>query len=201
FSISEKLTLALKRFAKKQQITIFVCMLTAFNKLLKFTNRYKNSSIGIPISNRMQYEDNLLLGCFINMVTYYDVINDHDNFKTMLLRCQHKMYSILDNQIFPYYELVNEMHSKGWNEKLRFPVCFNYLSSMPEKVELDNCEYKIDYIINQQARFDLTLSVNEGEGKSFLLCFNYLENEFNLNEIKELAEQYYSLLSEMIIIE
>ncbi|MDE9495787.1 hypothetical protein KKJ09_19935 [Xenorhabdus bovienii] len=171
-------------------------MLTAFNKLLKCTLRYKNSAIGIPVSNRMLYEDISLLGCFVNMVTYYDVINPHDSFKTMLLRCQQRMNTILDNQMFPYNELINEVRAKGWNEKLRFPVCFNYLSSMPERIYLDSCEYQIGYIMNKQARFELTLSVNEG--KSFSLCFNYAKNVFNIDEIKELSEKYHSLLSEMI---
>ncbi|CDH01892.1 non-ribosomal peptide synthetase [Xenorhabdus bovienii] len=196
FSISVELTLALTQFAKKQKTTLFICMLTAFNKLLKCTLRYKNSAIGIPVSNRMLYEDISLLGCFVNMVTYYDVINHHDSFRTMLLRCQQKMNTILDNQMFPYNELINEVRAKGWNEKLRFPVCFNYLSSMPERMYLDSCEYQIGYIMNKQARFELTLSVNEG--KSFSLCFNYAKNVFNIDEIKELSEKYHSLLSEMI---
>ncbi|MEY4922115.1 MAG: hypothetical protein RLY17_832 [Pseudomonadota bacterium] len=195
-SVPMALTQKLRIFAKSNQTTVFVCMLTAFNFLLNRATRYQHVPIGIPVSNRMLYENTTLLGCFVNMVTYYDEIHAEDDIHILLGRCRNRMYGILDNQTLPYDILNQDIRAKGWNKKLYAPVCFNYLTAMPDPESVDNVEFQINSIENKLARVDLMLSVNDG--KTMRLCFNYHKGIFSANDIKILSGKYLLLLLTMI---
>ncbi|RLM20983.1 non-ribosomal peptide synthetase [Brenneria alni] len=193
--LSEPLSLAIKRYAQKHRTTAFVCMLTAFNRLLNLTTRYHHIPIGIPVSNRMLYEHAATIGCFVNMVTYYDAPNLEDDFAVVLARSQQKIHAILDNQTMPYDELVNDLRAAGGVDRLRFPVSFNYLTAMPPAVRINSSEYRITDIANKQARLDLTLSVYDED--ALALCFNYRKNAFSADDIATFSRHYHQLLTDI----
>nr|WP_275938573.1 hypothetical protein [Pectobacterium brasiliense] len=97
------------------------------------------------------------------MVAYYDDAPAQESFSTLLARSQNKIHAILDNQTLPYDVLMADVRAKGWSDKLRFPVSFNYLTAMPPAVQINETAYQITDIANHQARLDLTLSVYDDE--------------------------------------
>jgi non-ribosomal peptide synthetase component F len=196
FTLTLDLTQRLRAFSKNRQTTVFVCMLTAFNMLLNSCTRYRHVPIGIPVSNRMLYEETELLGCFVNRVTYYEPVSPIDDIDMLLARCRKRMYSILDNQAVPYELLNNDIRAQGWNEKLYAPVCFNYLTAMPVPVNIDDVELHVSAIESSLARVDLMLSVNDEEILRFL--FNYHKNIFSEEQIEILSEKYLELLTAMV---
>ncbi|WP_431888578.1 amino acid adenylation domain-containing protein [Pectobacterium colocasium] len=193
--LSDSLTQAIKHYAQQHRTTPFVCMLTAFTLLLKTTN-YRHVPIGIPVSNRMLADNATTIGCFVNMVTYYDDAPAQASFSTLLARSQSKIHAILDNQTLPYDVLMTDVRAKGWSDKLRFPVSFNYLTAMPPAVQVNETEYQIADIANHQARLDLTLSVYDDD--ALTLCFNYQQAAFNAEEITALSQQYHHILMDIV---
>ncbi|WP_257982517.1 amino acid adenylation domain-containing protein [Pectobacterium brasiliense] len=193
--LSDTLTQAIKHYAQQHRTTPFVCMLTAFTQLLKTTN-YRHVPIGIPVSNRMLTENATTIGCFVNMVAYYDDAPAQESFSTLLTRSQNKIHAILDNQTLPYDVLMADVRAKGWSDKLRFPVSFNYLTAMPPAVQINETAYQITDIANHQARLDLTLSVYDDE--ALALCFNYQQAAFNAEEIAALSHQYHQILMDVV---
>ncbi|MDQ5892745.1 MAG: hypothetical protein QG613_1616, partial [Pseudomonadota bacterium] len=182
-------------YAQQHRTTPFVCMLTAFTQLLKTTN-YRHVPIGIPVSNRMLTENATTIGCFVNMVAYYDDSPAQESFSTLLARSQNKIHAILDNQTLPYDVLMADVRAKGWSDKLRFPVSFNYLTAMPPAVQINETAYQITDIANHQARLDLTLSVYDDE--ALALCFNYQQAAFKAGEIATLSHQYHQILLDIV---
>ncbi|RYC37662.1 non-ribosomal peptide synthetase [Pectobacterium zantedeschiae] len=193
--LSDTLTQAIKHYAQQHRTTPFVCMLTAFTLLLKTTD-YRHVPIGIPVSNRMLTDNATTIGCFVNMVTYYDDSPAQESFNTLLARSQNKVHAILDNQTLPYDVLMTDVRAKGWSDRLRFPVSFNYLTAMPPAVRLNDAEYRIADIANRQARLDLTLSVYDDE--ALTLCFNYQQAAFKAEDIAVLSHQYHQILMDMV---
>ncbi|UYA58940.1 Polyketide synthase modules 8 [Pectobacterium sp. F1-1] len=193
--LSDTLTQAIKHYAQQHRTTPFVCMLTAFNLLLKTTN-YCHVPIGIPVSNRMLAENATTIGCFVNMVTYYDDSPTQESFSTLLARGQNKIHAILDNQTLPYDVLMADVRARGGADKLRFPVSFNYLTAMPPAVQINETAYQIADIANHQARLDLTLSVYDDD--ALTLCFNYQLAAFKAEDIATLSHQYHQILMDIV---
>nr|WED67967.1 hypothetical protein PJ912_17225 [Pectobacterium colocasium] len=91
---------------------------------------------------------------------------------------------------------MTDVRAKGWSDKLRFPVSFNYLTAMPPAVQVNETEYQIADIANHQARLDLTLSVYDDD--ALTLCFNYQQAAFNAEEITALSQQYHHILMDIV---
>ncbi|WP_108649568.1 AMP-binding protein [Dongshaea marina] len=194
--LPDELTQEIRSFSRKHNTTPFVFMLTVFNFLLNSETAYHNIPIGIPVSNRMLYENSSLVGCFVNMITYYDCINPSDDIVTLLEHSKKRVYSILDNQSLPYIDLVREARAKGIYSKLRFPICFNYLSEVTSGIDIDGCTFNYRHIDNNYARFDLMLSV--AEGSSMSININYIKDCFSDTEVRILSDKYISILSGVI---
>ncbi len=127
------------------------------------------------------------------MVTYYEQVEHVERAVSLIEASSKAIYSLLENQSLSYLDLVNEMRREGSFEKLRFPVMFNYLSAMPNAAEVHGCDMNVQHIVEQSARCDLTLTVDDGEQLS--LNFDYESTAFTKQQIMSLAEQYLALIS------
>ncbi|MBU2899204.1 condensation domain-containing protein [Vibrio hepatarius] len=130
--LSQVFTREIKQFARRHNTTPYVLLLTLFNLTLNRNTPYKNVPIGLPTSSRSLLQNDAQLGCFVNMVTYYQPVEQVENVLTLLQSSGKSIYSLLDNQSVPYQLLVDEMRRKGWLDTLRFPITFNYLSALPK---------------------------------------------------------------------
>ncbi|MFN3016851.1 amino acid adenylation domain-containing protein [Vibrio coralliilyticus] len=194
--LSQPFSQAIKDFAHAHNTTAYVVLLMLFNLVLNHETRYHNITIGLPVSNRALCQNDGQLGCFVNMVTYHEQVDQVDSVVSLIEASSKAIYSLIENQSVSYLELADEMRSKGWLEKLRFPVTFNYLSAMPEVTEVQGCRMKVQHIAEQSARCDLTLTVDDGE--QLTLNFDYESTAFTKQQITLLAEQYLALISDTL---
>ncbi|ENZ3708232.1 TPA: AMP-binding protein [Serratia marcescens] len=197
FTISKALTQSLMAFARSHQTTVFVCMLTAFNVLLNTFTRYRHVPIGIPVSNRMLYEETSLLGCFVNRVTYYDKYSPEDDIGSLLDRCRKRVYGLLENQTIPYDILNSDIRAHGWMDLLYAPVCFNYLSAMPSPVNCGGVDIDVKAVESDFAKVDMTLSIHEGECLN--VCFNYHMAALKKDEVIRLSKEYIGIIERMTL--
>lgn len=191
--LSQPFSRAIKDFAHAHNTTAYVVLLTLFNLVLNHETRYHNITIGLPVSNRALCQHDDQLGCFVNMVTYHELVDRVDNIVRLIEASGKAIYSLIENQTVSYLELADEMRSRGWLEKLRFPVTFNYLSAMPEAVEVQGCHMKVQHIVEQFARCDLALTVDDDE--QLTLNFDYESTAFTKQQVTLLVEQYLALIS------
>lgn len=194
--LSQPFSQAIKDFAHAHNTTAYVVLLTLFNLVLNHETRYHNLTVGLPVSNRALCQHDGQLGCFVNMVTYHEQVDQVDSVVSLIEASSKAIYSLIENQSVSYLELADEMRSKGWLEKLRFPVTFNYLSAMPEAKEVQGCRMKVQHIAEQSARCDLTLTVDDGE--QLTLNFDYETTAFTKQQVTLLAEQYLALISDTL---
>ncbi|RSD28377.1 non-ribosomal peptide synthetase [Vibrio pectenicida] len=194
--LSQRFTQQIKQFSRRHNTTAYVLLLTLFNLTLNRETRYKNVAIGLPTSSRSMLQNDDQLGCFVNMVTYYQPAVQVENVLALLQSSGKSIYSLLDNQSVPYQLLVDEMRRKSWLDKLRFPITFNYLSALPKAESIADCQVSVQHIVEPFARCDLTLTVDDGE--RFRLSFDYERSAFTKPKIMLLAEQYLAMISDTI---
>ncbi|MYM59065.1 amino acid adenylation domain-containing protein [Vibrio sp. OCN044] len=194
--LSDIFTQQIKAFARKHNTTTYVLLLTLFNLTLSRETRYKNVTIGLPTSSRSLLQNDDQIGCFVNMVTYFQPVSDADNRLALLQSSSKTVYSLLDNQSVSYQLLVDEMRRHAWLDKLRFPITFNYLSAMPTTQNVAQCQMTVQHIVEPSARCDLALTVDDGE--RLRLSFDFETSAFTKQQIMLFAEQYLAMISETL---
>ncbi|MCL9779891.1 AMP-binding protein [Vibrio sp. S4M6] len=191
--LSQEFSQSIRDFAHQQHTTAYVVLLTLFNLALNHHTSYKNVTIGLPVSDRARCNPSTLLGCFVNTVPYYQSVASIHDVHNLIKTSRKKVYSLIENQSVPYQQLVKEMRQRGWYDKLRFPVIFNYLTSMPPETNFAECQFSVKHVIENVTRCDLTLTVYDSE--CFNLNFDYDDTAFSREQIDTFAKQYLDLIS------
>ncbi|MDC9606045.1 AMP-binding protein [Xenorhabdus griffiniae] len=181
----------LRHFSQQNNVTPFITLLTLFSLALQKT-AYCNQPIGIPTTDRVSQEDADTIGCFVNMTSFFIDINSEEPFNHLLTRCKKHVFSLLENQHLPYQDIVNALRHSPNKSLLYFSTGFNYLTTLPETININNCQLSINEIYSHYFKLDLTLLIQDAE--SFTLCFNYNPQVFSEGNLKALSKEYLALL-------
>ncbi|WP_313715262.1 non-ribosomal peptide synthetase [Atlantibacter hermannii] len=182
----------LRRFSHYHNVTPFITFLAVFRLALQNT-AYCYQPIGIPTTDRVSQEYAGALGCFVNMISFFIDTIDEEPFKHFLARCKKHLFGMLENQFLSYQDLVQALRNSPDEPLLYFAVGFNYLTTLPKKLLVNNCELSASEIYSHYSKLDLTLLIQDDE--YFTLCFNYNPNVLSEDNITKLSEKYLALLS------
>src|SRR5262249_22660285 len=166
-----------------------------FNVLLK---RYSNQSdivVGTPIANRSRSEIQSLIGFFVNTLVIRTDLSDDPSFKSLVARLRNTLLQAYANQDLPFEKLVEELQplrDLGRNPLFQVLLVFQHAPlkglAMPG---LTLSQYAID---TETAKFDLTLVVEEAEGR-MAGAFEYNRDLFDAATIERMARHFQVLLN------
>src|SRR6266568_7973760 len=109
FMLPKQLADALKELSRREDVTLYVVLLAAFNTLLYRYTGQEDMLIGTVTAGRQQVEVEQLLGMFINtLVLRTDLAGDPD-FCALLKQVQEVMLEAQDHQDVPFEYLVREL--------------------------------------------------------------------------------------------
>lgn len=186
----------LRRFSHYHNVTPFIALLAAFRLVLQNT-AYCHQPIGIPTTDRVSQEDAGTLGCFVNMISFFIDTANEEPFEHLLSRCKKHLFCLLENQHLSYQELLQAFRHSPDEQLLHFSVGFNYLTTLPETLLLNNCQFSVSEVYSHYSKLDLTLLIQDSQ--CFTLCFNYNPNLISEDNINTLSEDYISFLSKLNI--
>lgn len=196
-AVPEKLLKKLKAYAEKENATLFMVLLAAFNVLLyKYTGQ-TDIILGSPIANRSRKDIEGLIGFFTNNIVLRTVFSEDIDFESLLKIVKNETLEAYSNQDVPFEKLVEELHvERNMSRNPVFQFLFGMQNTpMPNKVFSDiNVSY-MD-IDGGYSRFDLSIDVHE-TGDGLILDYEYNTDLFNDNTIIRLAGHYNHLLEEI----
>ncbi|SBS34864.1 Tyrocidine synthase 3 [Marinomonas spartinae] len=195
-TLTDSFSQAIRHFAHQKNTTAYVLLLTLFNLALNRETPYKKTTIGLPVSNRALLQGNNQIGCFVNMMTYFESVEDTSNVVMQLEASSKKLYNMLENQMVPYQMLSTELRKKGWADRLHSPVIFNFLNDVISTVKIDQCEFNVTHIVEQFGRCDLILTVDDCP--EFVLNFDYENSTFTKEQMSRFAQCYLQLISSLL---
>ncbi|MCX7920657.1 MAG: amino acid adenylation domain-containing protein, partial [Clostridia bacterium] len=154
-------------YCKKNRVTKYVFLLTAFNAAILGEVDRKDIIVGTPVSGRGQSELESLIGVFLNVLAIRSMVDEGANFKEYMKKVNKAVNEALDNQDYPYDELYAEIKKKySLNEESLFSILFNYLPYQENrKVKIEGLEVEPYELERLEPKYDITVYVNEYEDK------------------------------------
>lgn len=172
FPVSEELTERIREFCKKQRITPFIFLFSAFGYFLYRYTGQKKFVIGVPFSNRMNNQWKETIGFFVNTLP---LKFDFSENKTILEYLKTK-----------YLELMNALTKSDVEIQTAFHVAFAFQSKPTlEKHQISGLLMEPVRIHNHKSKFDLQLSISEQEN-NYLLEWEYPIHLFLQESIKDM---------------
>jgi amino acid adenylation domain-containing protein len=165
---------ALRELSRREQVTLFMTLLAAFQTLLHRYGGMDDVVVGAPIAGRRRVETEGLIGFFVNTLVLRTDLSGDPAFRELLGRVRETVLGGQDHQDLPFEKLVEEVgppRSPSWAPLVQ--VMFALQDPDQGLLEFPGVTASRVAVDTGTAKFDLTASVREGpEGLRVTLEYN-----------------------------
>ncbi len=210
FDLDKTLTEQIYALARKENVTLYIFLLTAFKVLLSRYSGQTDICVGSPMANRGQKDVENLIGFFLNTVAMRSDLSGNPTFATLLEKVKTISLEAFSHQDAPFEKVIDRVVKvRDMSRNPLFNVLYSlqntrFKSSVGElsnddpavflKNELDICEFPHEYNIS---KYDLTLNTFEEE-EILSFSIEYCTDLFREETILRMKNHYIQLLHEIV---
>ena len=160
------LTARLRELGAGEGITVFTALLTGFTALLARLSGQDDLAIGLTSAGRSRLHTEGLIGFFVNTLVARTRVMDDPSFGVLLRQTRDTVLAAQRNQDVPFERLVEELQpERVVGLSPLFQAAFTYLATPLSPVPMPGLDLELMDIDSGLAKFDLTLSVYDSEGR------------------------------------
>jgi len=189
-----------KAFANREGTTLYNVMQAAFVLLLNQQGGGRDLCLGTSVANRQRPELENLLGFLVNTLVLRYQLADKMAFRQLLSNVSSTTRSAFEHQDFPFDLLLDELNiERGQAWSPLFQVLFVYRNVPRQSLQLTDLTVEVVNKKLTQARFDMTVRLNETEQDDGLrVDLEYSTELFRRETIVALLTQYQDLLIKVL---
>lgn len=198
YIFNEETTNKVRRFCTDQSITLYMFFLSGIYILLSKYSQQKNILIGTPVEGRVHISLDNMVGMFVNILVLRNKPDNNKTYLEFLLEVKNNFINALQNQEYPYDELIDKLHNKyGFNRNALFDVMFSVENSEESNTSCD--EFSIvpyDHNITT-SKYDITFTIINKKDQ-IILKSEYRTSLYKEDSMKKLIEHFVQLITELI---
>ena len=198
FVIDQPVARALDVLSLKDNSTLFMTLLGAFQVLLYRYTGQEDIAVGSPIANRNRAEIEGLIGFFVNTLVLRSDLSGNPSFQDLLKDVRQTALDAYMHQDLPFEKLVEELQPER-NPSISplFQVMFVLQNAPRKNLQLGELTMKPLAVENNTAKFDLTLSLVEREGELYGKL-EYNTDLFDQTTIQRMIGHFKTLLESVV---
>jgi amino acid adenylation domain-containing protein/non-ribosomal peptide synthase protein (TIGR01720 family) len=195
FMLAKSLSDALAALSQREDVTLFMTLLAAFQTLLARYSGQDDIAVGTPIANRTRAELERLIGCFVNMVVMRSDLGGNPSFRDLLQRVRQVALGAYSHQDLPFERVVDAVQpTRDLSHTPLFQVVFILQNTPMPALELSGLRLREYPIESGTVQFDLVLNMIEtADGLKGWLEYN--TDLFAATTIERLIAHFQMLLA------
>ena len=156
---SKELSEQLNELSRKQDVTLFMTLLTAFQVLLHRHSGQDDICVGTPIAGRLRREVEDLVGYFINTLAIRSDLSETPSFTALLKQVKNTLLDSYDHQDIPFEKIVDVIvKERDMSRGPLFQVMFVLQNTPDSSLSLGDLQVSIEEPDYTTAKFDLTFN-------------------------------------------
>ncbi|MBW4685871.1 MAG: amino acid adenylation domain-containing protein [Komarekiella atlantica HA4396-MV6] len=198
FTLSTALTDALKQLSQREDATLFMSLLAAFNILLYRYTDQEDILIGSPIANRNRAELEGMLGLFVNTLVLRNNLSGNPSFRELLHRVREVTLNAYAHQDLPFEILVEELKpERDLSRNPLYEVMFVLQNTPTSLQEVSGLTLRALEFDSGTAQLDIFLSMSESQ-EGLTGCLEYNTDIFDSITITQLINIFQTLLANIV---
>ncbi len=198
FTLPDALVERLGELARRERVTLFMVLLTAFKALLARMTGQSDLVVGVPIAGRTRVELSGLIGCFTNTLVLRSDASGDPTFRELLGRVRNVALDGYAHQDLPFERLVRELHpERKLGQHPLFQVLFNYLDFPPERIAPPGMQIEDLDVASETALVDLGVEIRRA-GRTLTCSITGNAALFEASTISRLAQAYRAALEALV---
>ena len=191
-------TQALRSLSQREDTTLFMLLLAAFDVLLWRWSGEADLVVGTPIANRTRAEVENLIGFFANTLALRVSLAGNPTFTELVRRVRAVALEAYENQELPFEKLVEDLQPKReMSHAPLFQVMMVLQNAPRTELQLPGLTLSSLEINNRTSKFDLTLLLEEQDDRLQGL-FEYNADLFDEATIQRMAGHFQTLLDGIV---
>ncbi|WP_414582644.1 non-ribosomal peptide synthetase [Scytonema sp. PCC 10023] len=198
FTFSKALTDALRQLSQREDTTLFMSLLAAFNILLYRYTDQEDILIGSPIANRNRAELEGMLGLFVNTLVLRNNLSGNPSFRELLHRVREVTLDAYAHQDLPFEMLVEELQpERDLSRNPLYEVMFALQNSPVSVQEVSGLTLRTLEFDSGTAQLDIFLSMSESQ-EGLTGCLEYSTDIFDSTTITQFINKFQTLLENIV---
>lgn len=199
FKLSKALTDVLRQLSQREDATLFMSLLAAFNILLYRYTDQEDILIGSPIANRNRAELEGMLGLFVNTLVLRNNLSGNPSFRELLHRVREVTIEAYAHQDLPFEMLVEKLQlERDLSRNPLYEIMF-VLQNTPTSVqEVSGLTLRTLEFDNGTAQLDIFLSISESQ-EGLTGCLEYNTDIFDSPTITQFIKNFQTLLENIVV--
>ncbi len=198
FTLSSERALALRKYAKNNNSSLFNVFLTAFKVNLARYSGLNDIIVGLPVRGRNQPEIMQTIGYFVNTVALRTQINLNQSFEDNLKQVSNTCMEAFDNQLVPFQIVLNKIdYPRDATRTPIFQTFFSYQDVNNRSAVLNGSPYTQINIDKASTHTDLDLWIKASDRK-IEGAFEYRKDLFKEISIERFEESFFHILDLLI---
>ncbi len=196
--LPEPLADSLMALSRRENATLFMALLAAFQVLLSRYTGCEDIAVGSALAGRNWVETEKLIGIFINILVLRTNLAGNPTFRELLGRVRETCRGAYSHQDVPFEKLVEKLRPEcDLSSASLFQVMFNLENLPEEKIEIPGLcveEFGFDVPV---AACDLTLEIVQ-RNRQLKCSFIYNADLFDRGTMERMAGHYRTLLEAIV---
>ncbi len=192
--ISKELLKKVKAFNQRENVTLFMTLLTTYKALLRSRNSVDDISVGTAVSGRTHTDTEDLIGFFVNTVVIRNTLPAGLTFREFLTDIRKTSLEAFANADVPFESLVEHLRPSRSEGTPFFQAWFSFMDSMAD-FEMGGLSVTPIHIPPPEAQFDLSLFIVE-RAEEVDCFFEYKTGLITSDDIQHFMHSYEALLSQ-----
>jgi amino acid adenylation domain-containing protein len=199
FVFADELSNRLRELSRRENSTLFMCLLAALKVMLFRYSGQEDILVGIPIANRGRAEVENLIGNLLNILVLRTRLFAKMPFRTLLQRVREVTLEAYAHQDLPFEKLLEELKpERSLNRTPLFQVSLNFTSFEEDTLGLSGLSVDKLGLTAIEARFDLNFYITDHKG-SLCLYLVYNSDLFEARTIRKMLERFKILLEAIVV--
>jgi amino acid adenylation domain-containing protein len=199
--LSGQLGRALRELARREQTSLFNVLLAGFQALLhRYTGQY-DIVVGSGFAGRSRAQIEPLVGFFVNMLVMRTDLGGDPTVRELLRRVREMALDATTHQDMPFERLVDELKPErdpSRNPLFQVSVTMQTGTNIRGGFRLPGLEIDLVPMGLGTSRFDVALSLGEGDGGVVYCDFEYSTLLFDPSRMERMLAHYERLLAGMV---
>ena len=196
--VTSEVVSRLREVGQSEGATLYMVLLGAFSVLLWRYSGAEDVVVGTPVANRTRGEVEGLIGFFVNTLVMRVEVRGEESYRELVRRVREVSVGGYGHQEVPFEKVVEELTpERSLSHTPLFQVMFNFRNVPSTDVNLSGLKLSSLRAAEREAKFPLTLYVNE-HGSEFTLEVVYQRALFSAARMSFLLEQLRYLLEQIV---
>ncbi len=194
FILNPAVNSAIKKIAKKLNVTEFTFHLAAFFSFLHLQTEQSDIILGVPFAGRVHANLEDQLGYYVNLLPIRIKLQQDENFDSIIRLVQDKLSKAFEHQMYPIDLILRDLEFERGDRGTNFintGFTWNELAQDEFSIN-ENLKVKAQSVATAQVKYDLWVISN---GSHFTL--EYRKEAFSSATIELFVERYLVFLEEV----